>query len=1064
MMQKTYFPYDYYCFRLPAKSLDHIAEINQWINEINMDSSDDILNIIDVLFEDNDFKEAIYISSRDLYHTYQEFRFGEDHDLGKARRFLMSFYKYYSRMCQRPTPYGVFAGTASGITAESSQVIIDPSSFRPYIQFNMESITDWIRSQDPSKSAFQNVPYKVNNTLYTVGERLYYVEKVEKNGYLASNLTSIGLNPYIEKILEVAKEGATLQTLCDSLEIPEVSTDQVQNFVNSLIKSQVLLSDLWPSVASDDFTKDFLKKADNYNVDDPFIEQLGVYHRLFRSTGSIGEIGKIRDHITTHQDAPFSIKHDWLKLDLFMGMHQNQIKGSVINKIHKQSGELFDITTGRTVETLQRFINAFLKKYEEREVPLATALDPNFGVGYGLVVGSGLATYTPLIDQIRVTYPMEDAKINPASKMTLLRRKALNRYLETQNNTIYIDEDIKRWRNESPNTSSTQKATSSYIFGSLLAESEIALDEGKFTFDATQLHAPYATRMLSRFINGDAVLKDKVQRTIADERQANSNVILAEIINIPDGKFANISLYPHFREFEIPYMSNSEKDSSHQLLINDLKVSIRRGRVVLRSERLQKEVIPCITNTYDSGFGNPLYQFLAAVSYQNTSNGFLWHWGPGYQTEKFLPRIQYKNIIVSRARWYLQREKKIPRNEKEYQNFVDTLISKYNLPRYFVIAEGDNEFVIDIQNNICQQIFIKKIKKRNLHIYEHLKSKANSFIKDDSGKKYANEMLIPIGQKQPMVPYPFNNNEGAQDGITRIFSPGSEWLFVKIYAGSKIVEKILTELVPDFCKEKLDKDIIDKWFFLRFNDPDYHLRIRFHRNKSKDDQSGWYQLLEDFQLKIHQLIAEEHAVKITVETYQREIERYGPTTMELSESLFYNDSQALCAFLEQLQGNLGEQVRWRFGLISVDAILSDFGFIDEQKMEFMKHLSANFYNEFNEHAPKGDKTLKVSLDQKYRTHQDEIYKLIRPEITTNFHENYSPIIEKRSVMNQDILAGLPENLPKYFLHDLIASHIHMNMNRLFLVHQRKHEMVIYHFLFKCYTSIVARKKQVINEY
>ena len=71
MMQKTYFPYDYYCFRLPAKSLDHIAEINQWINEINMDSSDDILNIIDVLFEDNDFKEAIYISSRDLYHTYQ---------------------------------------------------------------------------------------------------------------------------------------------------------------------------------------------------------------------------------------------------------------------------------------------------------------------------------------------------------------------------------------------------------------------------------------------------------------------------------------------------------------------------------------------------------------------------------------------------------------------------------------------------------------------------------------------------------------------------------------------------------------------------------------------------------------------------------------------------------------------------------------------------------------------------------------------------------------------------------------------------------------------------------
>lgn len=50
------------------------------------------------------------------------------------------------------------------------------------------------------------------------------------------------------------------------------------------------------------------------------------------------------------------------------------------------------------------------------------------------------------------------------------------------------------------------------------------------------------------------------------------------------------------------------------------------------------------------------------------------------------------------------------------------------------------------------------------------------------------------------------------------------------------------------------------------------------------------------------------------------------------------------------------------------------------------------------------------------------------------------------------------------LHELITSYIHMFLNRILLSNQRKHELVIYHFLSKYYDSqlAIAKKKNNIT--
>lgn len=53
----------------------------------------------------------------------------------------------------------------------------------------------------------------------------------------------------------------------------------------------------------------------------------------------------------------------------------------------------------------------------------------------------------------------------------------------------------------------------------------------------------------------------------------------------------------------------------------------------------------------------------------------------------------------------------------------------------------------------------------------------------------------------------------------KFFIPGSEWLYFQIYSGYKTLEEILISTGYEFIKEVSEKKIVDKYFFIRYNDP-----------------------------------------------------------------------------------------------------------------------------------------------------------------------------------------------------------------------------------------------------
>ena len=281
------------------------------------------------------------------------------------------------------------------------------------------------------------------------------------------------------------------------------------------------------------------------------------------------------------------------------------------------------------------------------------------------------------------------------------------------------------------------------------------------------------------------------------------------------------------------------------------------------------------------------------------------------------------------------------------------------------------------------------------------------------------------------------------------FIPGSEWVYFKLYTGTKTADAILKNEIYGYVNEMLKNDIINKWFFIRYNDPDFHIRLRLHLNNTSDFNSVFLRFYETFLPVIDIGLI----WKVQCDTYQREMERYGTNTISIVEDFFFIDSELIIQLLNQLNDENPEHHRWKLALVLIDSFLSAFSYDLFQKKEILNTISENFKKEFGfTHH-----NAKRQLDNKYRTYRTEIETVMFWEnkvsdtidVIKTQRQVFFPIVENIAEIEKS--GDLQVNLK-----ELLSSLIHMTMNRWFRTKNRLHEMVIYDFLSRYYTSEMAK--------
>lgn len=278
--------------------------------------------------------------------------------------------------------------------------------------------------------------------------------------------------------------------------------------------------------------------------------------------------------------------------------------------------------------------------------------------------------------------------------------------------------------------------------------------------------------------------------------------------------------------------------------------------------------------------------------------------------------------------------------------------------------------------------------------------------------------------------------------IQRSFIIGGEWLYYKIYTGPKTSDLVLANIIKPVTDALLSNKSIDKWFFIRYNDPKPHIRVRFHYT----NPANVAEIINTLHEPIKEYIEEDLVWKVQIDTYQREIERYGVRTMEQSEDLFFYDSRMIIDFLDMVEGDEGEELRWLFGIRAIDTMLSDFGYDEDQKLKLLEGLKIGFGAEFGM-----NKFLKKQLDKKFRDEKDKINEFLVFERKDN--PDYGPILDVLDQKSEDSLTAVKSILSRANgdeIDRLMGSYIHMLMNRLFRSKNRLHEMVLYDLLYRTY--------------
>ncbi|MCP5107271.1 MAG: hypothetical protein GY950_28045, partial [bacterium] len=213
-----------------------------------------------------------------------------------------------------------------------------------------------------------------------------------------------------------------------------------------------------------------------------------------------------------------------------------------------------------------------------------------------------------------------------------------------------------------------------------------------------------------------------------------------------------------------------------------------------------------------------------------------------------------------------------------------------------------------------------------------------------------------------------NKEKNKQDKpIQRTFIVGDEWIYFKFYSGPKTADIILTQMIKPLAAQLLADRDIDKWFFIRYADPKIHSRVRFHVTTPQ----ALLKVIQAVNSLAKPFIREDLIWKVQLDSYQREIERYGVRSMELAETLFYYDSQMIVDMLDMIEGDEGERIRWLFGLRAVDSMLEDFHYSMEEKYDLVTILRENFGREFGM-----NRQLKEQLEKKFRKDRAVITELM----------------------------------------------------------------------------------------
>jgi thiopeptide-type bacteriocin biosynthesis protein len=774
---------------------------------------------------------------------------------------------------------------------------------------------------------------------------------------------------------------------------------------------------------------------------------MAIRHGLDRVAKST--LSKITGNIIKFEQQINDILHfkDTGKCSLYLNMERKCRKGgpdlSWQSKILDGMYVLGKIVPAYENENLCRFKDRFGEKFNLRWTPLLAVIDPEIGIGYHSV--SKPIGDSSLIKDIQIEYPCDAAQ---QVQWSLIHSILLNKWrtlgqTKSAVPTIQIEDDDLEAVHEPP-ASTNMPPSISVLFRTI--DDLVYIEEAG---------GSSANALIGRFTAFNADIKSASEELSEIEAAANPEVVFAEIAYCPNPSVANVNRRANIRKYEIPILTGSDLPEERQIHLNDLWVSVVDGEIILWSKKLGKRVIPRLSSAFNYLSNNfPIFRFLCDLQYQGIQPSYTLDLSDIFPGLTFYPRVCYKNTVLHLASWHLHKDRfdDIFSNAdvEDQLRMLKKMVVTMHWPKFISVHHADNYIVINTSND--QELeFLLHLAKRDdtIAIKEFPFWNEKEAKETYNTKSYATQYIALLYHDQKIYHniIPEFNKIVSVKPIDRNFLPGSQWTYFKIYCHSSRANELLVDNIMPLCDRWIASGFLRQWFFVRYGDPDYHLRVRLNA-----DPVNTGLLIKGLSKSLTSFVTAGLVSNFMTAVYEREIERYGADIIEELEDSFCSSTNLICRFLTQTAGKSNnENQLFEFAYASITILLNSFKYGLKDKIR----LFDEFYHYMQMEFQYSDKT-KDQFKRKFRTIREADIFLPEQEIL----RKYKVLLEANHFQyTHERLNCLTSNWPLNRRNALLGDIIHLHLNRIFSSATRKNELVVYYCLWRHFLSEQGRKNK-----
>jgi lantibiotic biosynthesis protein len=868
--------------------------------------------------------------------------------------------RYLIRMSTRPTPYGLFAGVGLAGWDHETDLSILPGRPRTRTRPDMAWLLRFVFEAEGRREVRSHLRYLANPRAFFRAGRVFLPESAPTTDAGGPGpAVSIRATKTVTRALAFARTPVPHSRLVAALvETTGAPVEKVEHLIDELWRQTLLLTDLRPplTVASPaeyvaNCLRDIPSARDSLRQLEEALGAMAAWDALpiDQAASAYRKLAIDPDE----EDQPAS--KVFCQVDMALTLGGSRVCKRVAREAARAAELLLRLTPlSAGLPHLEAYKRAFEVRYgSDREVPLLEVLDPNFGLGPPSGFNAGGAGGDPrrAATRQRTLYDLGIAAFRERQLIVNLTKKHL--------------EALETW---TPTAATAPRSLDLSVF--VMAASAVDVDAGRFQIViGPNLGATAAGRNLGRFAD---LLGQEAAEALREVGRAEAALepehLSAEVVYLPRRfRSGNVVVRPHSRSYEIALGTTPGYPADRVIPLDELVVGTRDGRFYLRWTTLDADVVPYVGHMLNNMQAPDVCRFLDDLSRDGHAQISSFDWGPASGLP-FLPRVQIGRIVLCPAQWRVDaRAREALAADATPSGFVAALRewrTSWMVPRYVYLSFGDNRLLLDLDSAAHAEELQAEIRRlaegSQLVLQEALPGPHDAWAEGPGGH-FITELVVPLALR----PDGFSAADAKsrpRPGVVvacaeRLRPPGSDWLFAKLYGPRAFENDLLTGPVLQLCQEAIASGAAESWFFIRYADPEPHLRLRFRGDPGR--------LLKDLVPHLSNwasgLLNDGLIVRLCFDTYEREVERFaGPAGVEAAEALFHTDSQAVIEILRLSRSGLLDLDMSSLAFVSIDDLLAGLGATEAERADW-----------YRERAP--SRTLAAD---EYRRRKDTLRRLI----------------------------------------------------------------------------------------